>query len=218
MSTISLINPAMDRENPIALGRQGETGVKLVNFLLADLIEIYGEGVPVVLYLRPDDTVPYEPDLTITDTCASWTVTSTDTASAGTGTVEFEWITTDGDVLKSETWKAVVLKSLACTCDEPEAADIWLDRLAALKLAAEEAAESAATSADSAEESADSAEASASAAETAQAAAEASAEAAAACAAEAAAEVISILESESGFTLTVDDDGKYHLVLYSDDE
>ena len=199
-------NPVATRKNPLKLGRQGESGVTQVVFDLTDLMEIYGEGVPVLLYQRPGDTVPYEPDITVEDTEVIWLVDETDTGRHGSGTAEFQWLV-DGGVLKAADYRVVILKSLACVCETVSASQLWIDQLVALK---QEAVEAAATSTDAAADSETAAEtaetAAAEAAESATSAA-ASAESAEA-AAEAAAASAETAEAVTGIEYATDEEIK----------
>ena len=198
-----LINPAETRRNPIALGRAGETGAVQVIFDLEDFIDLYGEGVPILLFLRPGETVPYEPEITVDDSSVYWTITDTETVE-GTGTAEFQWYT-GGAVVKSNTYTTVCLPSLASILKDNTVEQTWLDELAALAAEAKTYAETAAVSqeaasdyADAASDSADAASESALAAansETAAASSEENAADSASAAAESALAAADILET-----------------------
>lgn len=198
-----LINPAETRRNPIALGKAGETGAVQVIFDLEDFIDLYGEGIPILLFLRPGETVPYEPEITVDDSSVYWTITDTETVE-GTGTAEFQWYT-DSTVVKSNTYTTVCLPSLASILKDSTVEQTWLDELAALAAEAKSYAEAAAVSqeaasdyADAASDSADAASESALAAansETAAASSEENAADSASAAAESALAAADILET-----------------------
>ena len=198
-----LINPAETRRNPIALGKAGETGAVQVIFDLEDFIDLYGEGIPILLFLRPGETVPYEPEITVDDSSVYWTITDTETVE-GTGTAEFQWYT-DSAVVKSNTYTTVCLPSLASILKDNTVEQTWLDELAALAAETKTYAETAAISqeaasdyADAASDSADAASESALAAansETAAASSEENAADSASAAAESALAAADILET-----------------------
>lgn len=143
------------KNNRILLGRQGEN---LVTQIMFDFTGWgFETGTPAVLYMRPDEKLPYEPSITVNGNMAVWNVTRTDTARSGTGTVEVQWWADDA-VCKSQTYNATILKSIEEITDIPSVQMLWTDSLVSLVRDAQTSARMAKKSADDAKKDAETAE------------------------------------------------------------
>lgn len=102
----------------IVIGRVGENEAAQVVWpgLLSKWRGLYGEGTVQLAVRRPLDKSPYPAVCEVSGDDVTWTVSATDTAQHGTGECELSYLVGD-TVAKSQTWAAMILRSL--TGDEP---------------------------------------------------------------------------------------------------
>lgn len=102
----------------IVIGRVGENDAAQVVWpgLLAKWRGLYGEGTVQLAVRRPLDKSPYPAVCEVSGDDVTWTVSAADTAQHGTGECELSYLVGD-TVAKSQTWAAMILRSL--TGDEP---------------------------------------------------------------------------------------------------
>lgn len=133
--------------NVLLLGKQGENFAKQIRFDLSRWISSFGPGTVQLLHQRSGDEAPYPVAVEQGGTLAVWTVTNTDTSSAGTGRAELQYYV--GDALaKSETWMTKVLAALGPAGETPpDAQQGWVDQVLQAGTVATEAAEKAANAA-----------------------------------------------------------------------
>ena len=131
----------------LPMGKQGENLVRQIQFDLSRWISNFGPGTVQLLHQRSGDEAPYPVAVEQEGHCAVWTVTSADTAAAGTGRAELQYYV--GDALaKSETWMTKVLAALGPAGEmPPEAQQGWVDQVLQAGTVATEAAEKAANAA-----------------------------------------------------------------------
>ena len=96
---------------PIPLGRAGESGVTSYKFGYGDYVEDYGDGTLSIMHQRPGDTEPQAVTVTTEDNMATWDITSTDTAYAGTGRLQVKYVA-DGAVVKTMIGTTIIEPSL----------------------------------------------------------------------------------------------------------
>ena len=127
----------------LPLGKQGENLAKQIQFDLSRWISNFGPGTVQLLHQRSGDETPYPVAVEQEGNLAVWTVTSADTAAAGTGSAELQYYV--GDALaKSETWMTKVLPALGDASETPpEAQQGWVDQVLQAGTVATEAAEKA---------------------------------------------------------------------------
>lgn len=115
----------------LPLGKQGENMVRQIQFDLSRWISNFGPGTVQLLHQRSGDEAPYPVAVEQEGNLAVWTVTSADTAAAGTGRAELQYYV--GDALaKSETWMTKVLPALGHASETPpEAQQGWVDQVLA---------------------------------------------------------------------------------------
>ena len=127
----------------LPLGKQGENLAKQIQFDLSRWISNFGPGTVQLLHQRSGDEAPYPVAVEQEGNLAVWTVTSADTAAAGTGRAELQYYV--GDALaKSETWMTKVLPALGDASETPpEAQQGWVDQVVQVGAEAKAAAERA---------------------------------------------------------------------------
>lgn len=115
----------------LPLGKQGENLARKIQFDLSRWISNFGPGTVQLLHQRSGDEAPYPVAVEQEGNLAVWTVTSADTAAAGTGRAELQYYV--GDALaKSETWMTKVLPALGDASETPpEAQQGWVDQVLA---------------------------------------------------------------------------------------
>lgn len=115
----------------LPLGKQGENLSRQIQFDLSRWISNFGPGTVQLLHQRSGDETPYPVAVEQEGNLAVWTVTSADTAVAGTGRAELQYYV--GDALaKSETWMTKVLPALGPASETPpEAQQGWVDQVLA---------------------------------------------------------------------------------------
>lgn len=115
----------------LPLGKQGENLSRQIQFDLSRWISNFGPGTVQLLHQRSGDETPYPVAVEQEGNLAVWTVTSADTAAAGTGRAELQYYV--GDALaKSETWMTKVLPALGPASETPpEAQQGWVDQVLA---------------------------------------------------------------------------------------
>lgn len=102
----------------INLGRQGENDITEIVFDYSGLVEEYGEGTLSCIVQRKKTDDPYPTILTVEDHMATWSVSSTDTAYAGTGKIQLSYMV-DEQIKKSIIYKTKVEPSILPTSEEP---------------------------------------------------------------------------------------------------
>lgn len=127
----------------LPLGKQGENMARKIQFDLYRWISNFGPGTVQLLHQRSGDETPYPVAVEQDGNLAVWTVTSADTAAAGSGSAELQYYL--GDTLaKSETWMTKVLPALGDASETPpEAQQGWVDQVLQAGASATEAAEKA---------------------------------------------------------------------------
>ena len=127
----------------LPLGKQGENLARKIQFDLTRWISTFGPGTVQLLHQRSGDEAPYPVAVEQEGNLAVWTVTSADTAAAGTGRAELQYYV--GDALaKSETWMTKVLPALGPASETPpEAQQGWVDQVLQAGTVATEAAKKA---------------------------------------------------------------------------
>lgn len=111
----------------LILGRQGENGVRQIEFDVGLWRRYYGNGALAGVLLRDGDTNPYP--VTIVNNV--WTISASDTAQSGHGQLQLSWIV-DDIIKKSVIYKTYVLPSLnASTVDPPDPYETYLDDIVA---------------------------------------------------------------------------------------
>ena len=127
----------------LPLGKQGENLARKIQFDISRWIGSFGPGTVQLLHQRIGDETPYPVAVEQEGNLAVWTVTSADTAAAGTGRAELQYYV--GDALaKSETWMTKVLAALGPASETPpEAQQGWVDQVLQAGTAAAEAADRA---------------------------------------------------------------------------
>ena len=131
----------------LPLGKQGENLVRQIQFDLSRWISNFGPGTVQLLHRHGIRRFVAVPLVEQEGNLAVWTVTSADTAAAGTGRAELQYYV--GDALaKSETWMTKVLAALGPASETPpEAQQGWVDQVLQAGTVATEAAEKAANAA-----------------------------------------------------------------------
>ena len=109
----------------LKLGKQGENNAVKITFPIQKWINEFGEGTAVLLVLRPEDETPYITTTTTDSGVVTWTVSSTDTAQAGIGKCELQYIV-DETVVKSRIWQTVTLASLEDAGESPDPESGWV--------------------------------------------------------------------------------------------
>ena len=93
------------------LGISGTSNLLTVEFDLSDWVDEYGEGTPVLLHRRSMDKKSYPVAAQFEDGILTWVVTSIDTAWAGYGKAEVDYVVEDSDgnnvVVKSQEWRTI---------------------------------------------------------------------------------------------------------------
>lgn len=124
----------------ILLGKQGENDARKIQFDISRLVGLFGAGTVQLLHRRPGDETPYPVPITRAGAMVTWTVSSADTASAGTGQAELQYFV--GNTLaKSETYYTIITASLGAagsTPPEPQAG--WVSQVLQAGIDATEAA------------------------------------------------------------------------------
>ena len=125
----------------ILIGRQGENNARQICFDISAWQELYGtEGRVELIYQRPRDVSPYPVPLEREGSKVVWTVTATDTATAGNGRAELRYYI--GDTLaKSATSIITVSDALDAPAEIPDPpGQNWLDQVMEAAQRAEDAA------------------------------------------------------------------------------
>ena len=137
----------------IKLGHTGENDAVRVAFSLLPFQQTFPGGRPALLVKRPKDAEAYPVTLEVDGATAYWTVTDTDTETAGFGQAELQWYL--GEVLaKSDKFDFTVVQALTQggTPSDPQKTyyDDLLQKATAAQAAAENARDKAEGSADDA--------------------------------------------------------------------
>lgn len=114
----------------LLLGRQGENLAREMVFDISGWVSEFGDGTAVLLVKRPEDSTTYPASVSLEDGTVTWPVTSTDTAQAGKGKCELQYLVGDV-VVKSHTWQTVVTASLEAAGDVPDPETGWVAELLA---------------------------------------------------------------------------------------
>lgn len=115
----------------VKLGHTGENDAVRVAFSLLPFQQTFPGGRPALLVKRPKETEAYPVPLEVDGAEAYWTVSSTDTETAGFGQAELQWYL--GDVLvKSDKFDFTVIQALEAGAEPPdEPSKRWFDALRA---------------------------------------------------------------------------------------
>ena len=115
----------------IKLGHTGENDAVRVAFSLLPFQQTFPGGRPALLIKRPKDAEAYPVPLEVDGATAYWTVTDTDTETAGFGQAELQWYL--GEVLaKSDKFDFTVVQALMAGFEPPDApTKRWFDVLRA---------------------------------------------------------------------------------------
>ena len=113
------------------LGRQGENGVRTLDFDFSDFRNRFGDGVLSLVIRRKPNEDPFHVALDIIpQNTAVWTVSNVETDIVGEGEAQFIY-TVGGNVKKTVIYKTRVDASLTPVSETaPEAFQNWLDELA----------------------------------------------------------------------------------------
>ena len=113
----------------IKLGHTGENDAVRVAFSLLPFQQTFPGGRPTLLVKRPKDAEAYPVTLEVDGATAYWTVTDTDTETAGFGQAELQWYL--GDVLaKSDKFDFTVIQALTAGSEPPDApTKRWFDAI-----------------------------------------------------------------------------------------
>lgn len=102
----------------INLGRQGENDITEVVFDYSGLADEYGEGTLSCIVQRKKTDDPYPAILTSENHMATWSVSSSDTAYAGTGKIQVSYAVNE-QIKKSVIYKIKVEPSIIPISEEP---------------------------------------------------------------------------------------------------
>ena len=113
----------------IKLGHTGENDAVRVAFSLLPFQQTFPGGRPTLLVKRPKDAEAYPVTLEVDGATAYWTVTDTDTETAGFGQAELQWYL--GEVLaKSDKFDFTVIQALTAGSEPPdEPTKRWFDAI-----------------------------------------------------------------------------------------
>lgn len=113
----------------IKLGHTGENDAVRVAFSLLPFQQTFPGGRPTLLVKRPKDAEAYPVTLEVDGATAYWTVTETDTETAGFGQAELQWYL--GDTLaKSDKFDFTVIQALTAGSEPPDApTKRWFDAI-----------------------------------------------------------------------------------------
>lgn len=113
----------------IKLGHTGENDAVRVAFSLLPFQQTFPGGRPALLVKRPKDAEAYPVTLEVDGATAYWTVTDTDTETAGFGQAELQWYL--GEVLaKSDKFDFTVIQALTAGSEPPDApTKRWFDAI-----------------------------------------------------------------------------------------
>lgn len=113
----------------IKLGHTGENDAVRVAFSLLPFQQTFPGGHPALLVKRPKDAEAYPVTLEVDGATAYWTVTDTDTETAGFGQAELQWYL--GEVLaKSDKFDFTVIQALTAGAEPPDApTKRWFDAI-----------------------------------------------------------------------------------------
>lgn len=127
-------------DRPIRLGRRGENLVTQVKFDIARWLGELGAGTAVLLVQRPDDAEPYMAEISQDGASVVWDVTAVDTAAAGFGSCELQYIIGER-IAKSAVFMTDVAAALGDPSeDTPDPFVAWEQRVVLASVAAQEAA------------------------------------------------------------------------------
>lgn len=118
----------LSNETVIDIGRQGENEATVIEFPLTEMRANYGEGTATLVHMRQGDRAPYICQTEQLADSLAWTITSTDTAYAGTGQCELRWVV-DDTLAKSIIFKTVVAPSITADSVLPDAYQSWFDAM-----------------------------------------------------------------------------------------
>ena len=126
------IRPVIQDKTRIELGKRGENEARIIRWtnLLPKWRETYGAGTVVLLHQRLGDTQPYPAAIQVEGDNIDWTVTAADTARAGQGSCELQYIVEDS-VVKSKRWQTLVFCSLEEPGPAPEPSGGWVQQMVA---------------------------------------------------------------------------------------
>lgn len=115
----------------LALGQQGENNALQVVIDISDWIDAYGEGSVTLALKRPTDSDAYPVALEVDGSEAVWTVSSSDTAIAGTGLAQLSFVV--GNVVaKSVAFRTQVFFSVEAKAAPPDPYLTWFDYIISL--------------------------------------------------------------------------------------
>ena len=109
----------------IHIGREAENDVSQIDFVVESWIDTYGDGGVSLAVQRYGDKEAYIVPLAIVDGVATWTISDTDTAKEGRGSIQLTYVVGE-KVKKSQIYKIVVDSSLVGSDDVPDPYDNWL--------------------------------------------------------------------------------------------
>lgn len=118
------INATRER-SILRIGKSLENGVTSVRFDIRKWVKALGVGTAVVLHQRANDTEAYPVSSTMSNGIVTWVVSSADTAYAGYGRCELQYIVDDA-LVKSKIWKTLTLESLEEGTEAPDPESGWV--------------------------------------------------------------------------------------------
>lgn len=137
--------------NILFVGHQGENIARCVCFDLTDMRNEFGIGTWMVVFKRPNDTLPYQVQNTAeVDQYAVWGLDNTDTAKYGEGRCELRYYV-DEVLCKTDVYAVRILPSLGATGDIPDPYEDLIEQINEAIEAGEIATEAASTATAAAE-------------------------------------------------------------------
>ncbi len=114
-----------NRAATVTLGRQGENLARTICIDISRWVEEFGDGTAVLLAQRPNETSTYPATVTVSGSVVSWPITNADTANAGIGAAELQYIVGEV-VVKSHTMRTLIASSLEESGDAPDPESGWV--------------------------------------------------------------------------------------------
>lgn len=112
---------------PIMLGERGENLATRVQFPIAEMVELYGEGTFRLLAQRNGEE-PYPVSITSDESFVYWDVTAADTSIEGTGYAELQLVINEV-LAKSQTYTTKTMPALGAEGEVPEPQQGWIDEV-----------------------------------------------------------------------------------------
>ena len=153
-----IIKRVTDYEATLNIGFQGENLARSFEWDLSEWHKAFGDGSAAMLVQRAEDSAAYPVVVEFTNDVLRWSPTSADTAQAGVGELQIQYVV-DNVVVKQRIMSMNVKPSLDEGAEPPDPWQGWVDQVLEAASEAEDAAEDAKASKEAADESASNAEA-----------------------------------------------------------